>query len=76
MGERSIVDILIADDEVHDCRSSLKADRARGHRASIEMMKRGVLRPPGGELHISLAHSDEDLDETMNVFEAAPRAAR
>ena len=76
MGEGPIVDVLFADQEVYDYRSSLRADQARARRVAIEMMKRGVLRPPGGKFYISLAHSDEDLDETVNVFEAALRAAR
>jgi hypothetical protein len=40
------------------------------------LKERRLQRPPGGKFYISLAHSDADLDETINIFEAALRAAR
>lgn len=76
MGEGPVVDFMFIDHDVYDYRSGLSADHALAHRVSVEMMKRGILRPPGSKFYVSLAHSDEDLDETINVFESSLRAAR
>jgi glutamate-1-semialdehyde 2,1-aminomutase len=75
-GAGSIVGVLFSDREVLDYRGTLKADRELGRRLDVEMMKRGVWHSPGGKYYVSTAHTDEDLDETIAVFEAALRAAR
>ena len=76
LGEGPIVDILFTNQEIHDYRSSLEADRELSLSVGVEMIKRGVFHSPGGKFYISLAHTDEDLDETINVFEAALRTVR
>lgn len=78
LGEGSIVDVAFTDQEIYDYRSSLKSDAAKARRVATEFIKRGVLplMPPSGKMFLSLAHTDADVDETINVFEEAVRAAR
>ena len=62
--------------EIVDYRDSIKADGKLEEHVSYEMIKRGVFHLPGAGYYISLAHSDQDLDETVEVFETALRMAR
>ena len=68
-----VVDVYFTDQEVFDHRSSLKSDAQKSRALGIGMTKRGIFTPNGGHFYISLAHTDEDLDETVNVFETAMR---
>ena len=62
--------------EIVDYRDSIKADSKLEEHVSYEMIKRGVFHLPGAGYYISLAHSDQDLDETVEVFETALRTVR
>jgi glutamate-1-semialdehyde 2,1-aminomutase len=77
LGEGSIVDIMFTNQEVYDYRSALRSDLARGRRVATELIRRGVLplMPPSGKLFLSLAHTEADVDETINVFADAIQAA-
>ena len=50
---------------------SLAADAAMARLWNVEMIKRGVLCNPGGKLYLSLAHSDDDIDRTLQVAQEA-----
>ena len=63
-------------DEILDYRASLEQDRALHSRMYVEMMKRGVMSIPGTAFYVSLVHTNQELDETVEVFEAALRSAR
>jgi glutamate-1-semialdehyde 2,1-aminomutase len=77
VGEGSIVDVVFTDQDVYDHRSGLKADVAMARRVATELLRRRVLplMPPGGKLFLSLAHTDDDVDETVVAFEDALREA-
>ena len=75
--EGPIVDIKFTDrEEITDYRTSLEQDHGLHQRLSIGMIKRGVFMLAAAGFYISLAHTDEELDETVNVFETALREAR
>jgi len=50
------------------------ADGGRAVRVGHEMIRRGVFVVPGAKMYLSLAHSDQDLDATLAVFDEAIRA--
>ena len=77
LGEGSIVDVMFTEQDVYDHRSGLKADLAQARRVATEMLRRGILplMPPGGKLFLSLAHTEADVDETVQLFRDAVRAA-
>jgi glutamate-1-semialdehyde 2,1-aminomutase len=55
-------------------RDLMRADRARAVRFALELIRRGVYCTPGGKLYLSLAHSDEDIDRTVDIAAAALRS--
>jgi glutamate-1-semialdehyde 2,1-aminomutase len=61
---------------LHNHRDLLKADRARAVRFGHELIRRGVYCTPGGKLYLSLAHTDEDIDRTVEIAAAALAAVR
>ena len=76
VNEGPVLDVMMTEQaEVVDYRSSLSRDRALEGRLTVELVRHGVL-VGGHKWYISLAHSDEDLDRTVDLFEAALRAVR
>ena len=63
-------------EEVADYRSSLSQDQGLHSRMSVEMMRRGIFAISGTGFYVSLAHTDQELDETVEAFESSLRAAR
>jgi glutamate-1-semialdehyde 2,1-aminomutase len=49
----------------------LTADKDLGLRWAIELIKRGILVNPNEKFYISLAHTNEDVDRTLEAAEAA-----
>jgi glutamate-1-semialdehyde 2,1-aminomutase len=49
----------------------LTADKDVGTRWAIELIKRGILVNPNEKFYISLAHSDADVDRTLEAVEQA-----
>jgi glutamate-1-semialdehyde 2,1-aminomutase len=54
----------------------LTADKELGLRWSIELINRGILVNPNEKFYISIAHTDADVDRTLEAVEAAFRALR
>ncbi len=42
----------------------------------VELLRRGVFTLPGGRWYLSTEHSDEDIDRTLDAFDAALGAVR
>jgi glutamate-1-semialdehyde 2,1-aminomutase len=57
-------------------RDLLRADKGRAVRFGHELIRRGVYCTPGGKLYLSLAHSESDIDQTVEIAAAALRAMR
>jgi glutamate-1-semialdehyde 2,1-aminomutase len=74
MGEGSIFVFHLANEEIRDYRTlQAYADRAFHQRFGAELIRNGIFVYPGQKNYISLAHSDADLDRTLEVYEAAFR---
>jgi glutamate-1-semialdehyde 2,1-aminomutase len=48
-----------------------KHDRALGLKWGMELLKRGLLVNPNEKFYISIAHTDEDIDRTLEVVDEA-----
>ena len=46
-------------------------DRALGLKWGIELLKRGLLVNPNEKFYVSVAHTDEDVDRTLEICDAA-----
>lgn len=62
--------------EIRTFEDFLGADLDAYNRLLVELLRRGVFTLPGGRWYLSTAHSDEDIDRTIDAFEAALRAVR
>ena len=49
----------------------LTADKDLGQRWAIELLRRGILVNPNEKFYISIAHTDADVDVTLEAVEAA-----
>ena len=63
-------DILFTDQPVVDYRATLTADRRRIALFNEECLRRGVVKAVN-KIYVSLAHSDQDVQETIAVFDEA-----
>jgi glutamate-1-semialdehyde 2,1-aminomutase len=72
-GEPPVFDILFTDRPVVDYRATLSADRGSIATFNRECLRRGVVKALN-KIDVSLAHSDADVDETLDIFNEA-RAA-
>lgn len=71
-----LVDVLFTDQpEVADYRARRASDQERRQRFDHELLKRGVFVNPGTGFFLSLAHSEADIDETLDRCDTAMRAA-
>ena len=69
-GEPPVFDILFTDRPVVDYRATLTADHRRIALFNEECLRRGVVKAVN-KIYVSLAHSDQDVDETLAVFDDA-----
>jgi glutamate-1-semialdehyde 2,1-aminomutase len=69
-GEPPVFDILFTDEAVVDYRTTLTADRASIAAFNRECLRRGVVKAVN-KIYVSLAHSDTDVDATLDVFDQA-----
>ncbi len=69
-GEPPVFDIVFTDRPVVDYRATLTADRERIKRFNAELLRRGVVKAVN-KIYVSLAHTDTDVDETIDVFDRA-----
>ena len=78
IGETTVFDLVFTDRPLTDYRAMLTADGALLKAFNAECLARGIVK--GKEkLYVSLAHSDEDVARTLEVFGVAldslPRTA-
>ncbi|HEY7539184.1 MAG TPA: aminotransferase class III-fold pyridoxal phosphate-dependent enzyme [Methylomirabilota bacterium] len=69
-GEPPVFDIFFTDREVVDYRATLMADRDRIRRFNQELLRRRVVKAVN-KIYVSLAHTDKDVDETIEIFDQA-----
>jgi glutamate-1-semialdehyde 2,1-aminomutase len=51
-------------------------DRALGLAWGVELLKRGLLVNPNEKFYVSIAHTDEDVDRTLEICDEAFRAVK
>jgi glutamate-1-semialdehyde 2,1-aminomutase len=69
-GEPPVFDIIFTDSPVVDYRATLTADRRRITLFNEECLRLGVVKAVN-KIYVSLAHSEQDIQETLAVFDAA-----
>ncbi len=75
--EGSLVDILFIDRPVLQYRDTWAADTDRTYQFKAGLIRRGVWAVPGGpKMYVSLAHSEEDIDLTLQAAEESMRDLR
>jgi len=75
LGDGPVLQVYFTDHQpLRNHRDLLHADRNKAVRFGQEMIRRGVYCTPGGKLYLSLAHSDADIDRTVEIAAAALRA--
>jgi len=70
VGEDPCFDVFFGVEEVNDYRDSLKADKEMMGRFNHHMLESGVLKG-GQKYYISMAHSVEDVDKTIEAMDYA-----
>jgi glutamate-1-semialdehyde 2,1-aminomutase len=72
LGEDSVFGIRFLDNPDPQTWIELQAhDRALGLRWGVECLKRGLLVNPNEKFYISIAHTDADVDRTLEICDAA-----
>jgi glutamate-1-semialdehyde 2,1-aminomutase len=57
-------------------RDLLRADKKKASQFGYELIRRGVYCAPGGKIYLSLAHSDADIDRTVEIAADVLKAMR
>ena len=71
LGDGPVLQPFFTEEPIHNYIDSLKGDAAAARSFGIELIKGGILCTPGGKLYLSLAHSEEDIDRTLEVARGA-----
>ena len=76
LGEGPIAQPIFIDPKrrVTSDRDLREADAKRATRLGLELIRRGIFVVPGSKMYLSLAHSDADIDTTLQVFADALKA--
>ena len=69
-GEPPVFDIFFTDRPVVDYRATLTADRDRIERFNQELVRRKLVKAVN-KIYVSLAHTDQDVAETLDIFDQA-----
>jgi glutamate-1-semialdehyde 2,1-aminomutase len=75
LGDGPVLQVFFVDDRpLRNHRDLLRADRKKAVAFAHALIRQGVYCTPGGKLYLSLAHSDEDIDRTIELAATALRA--
>lgn len=67
-GDGPLFQVFFTSNEVTDYPGVLAADRERGRRFGLACIQRGLFLNPGEKFYVSLAHTDEDIARTLEIF--------
>ena len=70
VGEPPMFDVFFTETPIIDYRSTLSSDTAKLRRFRQLLLERGVFRGDS-KMYISIAHTQADIDQTINAFEEA-----
>ena len=74
IGEGPVLQPFFTRSEIRTHADTLKADAASARQFGIELIRRGIFVTPGGKLYLSLAHTDADIDRTLDAAGEALKA--
>jgi len=74
--EGAIVDLVFIEGALESYRDGWKADRQLSHRYKLGLLDRGIWSPPRLKMYLSLAHTDADIDRTLDAAETSMRSLR
>ncbi|HEY4907893.1 MAG TPA: aspartate aminotransferase family protein, partial [Methylomirabilota bacterium] len=72
-GEAPVFEIYFTDRPITDYRATLTADRALHAAFTRALLERGVVKA-AQKIYVSLAHTEEDIQRTVQAFNAALEA--
>lgn len=71
IGDGPVFQVVFAEDEPRDYAGMLRADRELAVRFGLACLERGLFVNPGEKFYVSLAHTEEDVARTLEIFAAA-----
>ena len=72
LGDGPVLQVIFTDDRpLRNHRDLLRADKKKAVAFGHELIRHGVYCAPGGKLYLSLAHSEQDIDQTIGVAATA-----
>jgi glutamate-1-semialdehyde 2,1-aminomutase len=77
LGDGPVLQVFFTDDKpLRNHRDLLRADKKKAVSFGYELIRRGAYCTPGGKLYLSLAHTDQDINQTIEIAGAALREIR
>lgn len=76
LGDGPLATIAFTREPITDYRSSLKADKAMAKRLGKALIRRGFLARIDSKMYISLAHTDVDIERTLEAVDDSLKAIR
>ena len=76
MGVGPVLQPFFTPDPIRSYADGLNADAGLARNFGVELLRRDIFHTPGGKFYISLAHTDADIDRTLEATEAAFRVVR
>lgn len=74
LGDGPVLQVFFTDTRpLRNHRDLLRADKKKAVAFAHELIRRGVYCTPSGKLYLSLAHSDKDIDRTIEIAAIALR---
>jgi glutamate-1-semialdehyde 2,1-aminomutase len=70
VGEPPLFDVFFTQEEVRDYRTLIRVDTAAQAKFNAAVCARGIIKG-GNKYYVSLAHTDEDVEFTLNAVEEA-----
>lgn len=76
VGDGPVLQVAFADQRpMRNHRDLLRADKKKAIAFALALIRHGVYCTPGGKLYLSLAHTDADIDRTIDIASLALREA-
>jgi glutamate-1-semialdehyde 2,1-aminomutase len=77
LGDGPVLQVFFTEDRaLRNHRDLLRADKKKAISFGHELIRRGIYCTPGGKLYLSLAHTDLDINRTLEIAAVALRAIR
>ncbi len=73
IGEAPMFDVIFADDEITDYRSTLNRDQAKVIRFNELLRERGIFKN-NSKYYVSTTHGDAEVDKTISAWKSALEA--